>query len=683
MITLEQNLIYTFDPYEDRPWKEAVRAMHDDGVRIFSFLLPLPLAWRADGTYDFTLLDELHAEIFAEAPDSKLLPRVFLTTPDWWDERYPDELLKFSGPAPVVEQFSNEHQKLWRYETKMYHSTRNASIASRQWREDAGNALAAYVRFCRQHYPGRFIGFMPAYGTCGEWGTFGSYKNGRFGNSDFSKPAITAFRDFLRSKYHREFPDAMPPYKPELLATEIGSLRTPASYRHVMDYTECMSQQKIDAIDYFCGIVKQNDEEALAGVFGGGMMSLGSAAYMVHHNAAGFNFEELSNTKNVDFLSTPNSYFKRTAGVFSQTPVTATSRRKIFIAECDARTQLSGDGYGSDFNQFLFETGYNLCTGQGLLWWYDFGKGWYLPDEYRQCIRRLNEAVRKYRRGDCGVTARIAVVVSPENCGLTEGFSGYYRMFNRMLNEDISACGAPYDTITTDDIFELPPYQLYIFRDLFYADTDLRRRLREFFNRHHASCIWFHAAGCISFDRIAPESAESLTGIPVKMLQHTICSNSITLLHEHPICDGLKIPQALNGIEQSLTVWSPVIYADTQEFIGQIESVELPGMVFRQDGKRFDFWSAAPQIPPVMLRNLVEAAGIVPLASPQVQLFGNGQLLTLRNRSSQPVRLRSPGPLINILTGQIYSPVNAEVILPLAEGEAVILATGYQTIIRL
>lgn len=120
-------LIYTFDPYEDEPWRQALEDMYADGVRGISFLCPLPLAWREDGSFDFTLLDELTDEIFSIAPEAQLLPRAFLTTPDWWDARHEEELLKFDGPAPRVVKFHRSSQKLWRYEDKMYHATRNPS----------------------------------------------------------------------------------------------------------------------------------------------------------------------------------------------------------------------------------------------------------------------------------------------------------------------------------------------------------------------------------------------------------------------------------------------------------------------------------------------------------------------------------------------------------------------------
>ena len=60
-------LIYTFDPYDDRPYIDCLKSMYDQGVRIFSFLLPLAVAWKRDGC-DFSLLDELHDRIIESVP---------------------------------------------------------------------------------------------------------------------------------------------------------------------------------------------------------------------------------------------------------------------------------------------------------------------------------------------------------------------------------------------------------------------------------------------------------------------------------------------------------------------------------------------------------------------------------------------------------------------------------------
>lgn len=160
-------LIYTFDPYKNRPYLKSLESMYKHGVRLFTFLVPLPVAWDRPGEkYDFSLLDQVHDAIFAVAPEALLIPRVFMTTPDWWDEEYPEELIGFKTGRPAIPRMGSEELPLWKYNTKIYHDTKNPSMASRRWRKDASAALSAYVRHTWEKYPGRFIGYQPAYGTC-------------------------------------------------------------------------------------------------------------------------------------------------------------------------------------------------------------------------------------------------------------------------------------------------------------------------------------------------------------------------------------------------------------------------------------------------------------------------------------------------------------------------------------
>ena len=56
---MKNHILYTFDPFDDYPWEKSVQESYADGCRIFSFLYPLMIAWQEDGSYDFTLLDQL------------------------------------------------------------------------------------------------------------------------------------------------------------------------------------------------------------------------------------------------------------------------------------------------------------------------------------------------------------------------------------------------------------------------------------------------------------------------------------------------------------------------------------------------------------------------------------------------------------------------------------------------
>ena len=390
--------IYTFDPYEHRPWQECVKNMYEDGVRIFSYLCPLVLGWDVENEYDFVLLDKLHDTILELAPEALFMPRVFLTTPSWWDEKYPDGLIRFKNHPPRIKAWGNEHQNLWKYEAKMYHDTRNASIASTQWKQDAGKALEAFIKHSMNKYPGHFIAFHLAYGTCGEWGAFGSYKNGRFGCYDFSSPMLKTFQEFLINKYSDEaalrlawhspevsFNSAQPPSKLELLQTDYFTLKNPCLHQHCTDWFEHYSSTLCSAIEHFCSIVKKTSLlPTLTCVFGGGAMQVGASAYQLHFSYESLN--KLLEQVNLDIISCPNWYENRKDGVASQSPVASISANKLFIAECDVRAAVS-DATGftmsspasseEGLKRFCRDTFFNMSQGQGLLWWYDFGDGWF------------------------------------------------------------------------------------------------------------------------------------------------------------------------------------------------------------------------------------------------------------------------------------------------------------------
>jgi hypothetical protein len=399
--------MYTFDPYSDRPWQQSLQSMYASGVRIFSFLLPLPVAWKPNGGFDFSLLDELHDEILATAPDALLMPRVFLTTPTWWDQQHPEELIGFKGETPKIQTFGNENQPLWKYETKLYHSPFNPSLASRQWRQDAGLALAEYVRHTSAgKYAGHFAGYQIAYGTCGEWGALGSYKDNRFGNYDFSEPMLRCFRKLLQDRYADDahlqaawgvegvtLDSAEPPSKIEKLRTTTGILKDPTTSKRYRDWIDCYSDALFGAMIHFGQVIKAAaPRPALVGTFCGYFMQVGSSVYTNHF--AWNDPERIFRSDVIDIISTPNWYENRATGVCSQCCVATVARNKIFMAECDVRTHLGKNAELARTPEqgratFQRDTFYNLTQGSGHLWWYDFGRGWYLDKEIEKTVEAI------------------------------------------------------------------------------------------------------------------------------------------------------------------------------------------------------------------------------------------------------------------------------------------------------
>ncbi len=691
--------MHTIDPYEKRPYVEAVQSMYQQGVRLFSFLLPLPVAWLPDGGYDFTLFDALHKKLLSVAPEALFYPRVFMTTPDWWDETHPDELLGFRGEYPRINGSCSEPDNpLWKYEFKMYHSPSNPSIASKKWREAASDALAAYVKHTWEgDYAGHWFAYQIAYGCCGEWTPFGIYVQDRYGNYDFSKPMVESFRARLAGKYasdselRRAWNDrdvtletAEPPTKLQMLKTDVGVLKNPHDAGHYADWVEHYSRVFHDALIHFGRAAKDAAPvDVLTGSFAGYRLQVGCSAYV--GQLAHVDLDYLLESDAIDILSTPNVYHDRKKGVFSQAVVATIARKKIFLAENDVRTYKSGDsdygpGLDSKFSVMSFkrDTFYNFTQGGGHEWWYDFGLGWYLEPVYEDIICRLVKASKDITPADRQGQADVALVIDELSYCYTEGCSNYLQLSRQCVNEYLPRMGTSFDVITYDDMLQRDPYKLYIFRDLFYAPDARAAQVRSLLTNNNASALWLFASGMLGEESVDPEQAQKLTGIRLGLI-NTTTSHQVTLLNlSHPVTEGVGQIIGTKGNDDIRGVYGPIVYADDSEAqtLGQIESLQIPGMAFKRDGERFDCWIASPLLPPKLLGNLAREAGAHMYVESGVVIFGCGNLFSLQSDQECTIEFTPKMPVesvYNLLTAEAYPRSRKSFTIPIGKDDPVLV----------
>jgi len=692
--------MYTFDPYEERPYMEAVRSMYKQGVRLFSFILPLPVAWDQPGRYDFSLLDKVHDKIFNIAPKALVYPRVFMTTPNWWDEQNLDELIGFRGLRPEFPPFPNEDRPLWRYEMKMYHGTKNPSLASVKWRKDASEALAAYVRHTWEKYAGHFFGYQIAYGTCGEWGAFGSYFADQYGCYDFSKPMLKSFRAFLKSKYYAddalkeawnepsaEINTAQPPTKLQMHKTELGVFKNPLNCRHYIDWVDHYSSELYSSMIHFCRAAKQAAPvDILTGSFAGAApLQAGCSAYISQIALPGI--KQIPDSDAIDMLCAPNNYENRSRGVFSQVPVQSISGRKIFIAENDVRTFLANQEQGQfsagkdrsrSVASFKRDTFYNLTQGSGHLWWYDFGEGWYLDESFEDIISRLVNKFITISPADRYGQAEAALVLDEESLCYTEGSSQYFKLWRQELNEHLPRMGAPFDVITVQDMFDRKSYKLYFFRDMFYAPAAKTDKIRSFVEKADSSCVWFYAAGLLNESGIDPNGINRLTNINANILDFSTSQQLTVLNFNHVITKNVPKTEGTAGNDDLRGLYGPMVIAEDEraEILGEIESISKPGIAFKRQGKRFDAWFASPLLTPKLLANLAHEAGVHLYVEPGNIVFGAGNLISLQSDRTETVKFQFKGnveKIEDILADKIYICQNGVMFIDLIGGEPVLL----------
>ena len=258
------------------------------------------------------------------------------------------------------------------------------------------------------------------------------------------------------------------------------------------------------------------------------------------------------------------------------------------------------------------------------------------------------------------IQAEIAVVIDEHSNSYTEGNCGYFRQFRKLINQLLPHSGMPFDVITLDDMFKRAPYKLYIFRDLFHCNSSTRKKLRHFVKNHNSSCVWFYAAGTIDENGIETDNSYSLTNIKLKT-HNTITTSTVTLTNQkHSFCANLQLPLAFSDTSDINTIAAPVFSVNDPkaEILGQLESLELPGIACKYESGRFDLWSASPQLDSAFCANIARAANCRQQAPVGVMTFGSGSTRMFLSRDRLMAKIRwneATTTLLNPITGDIYS----------------------------
>ena len=301
----------TYAP-EERYFKEFA----DAGCEVYSFSTNLgngfgPPTWLGPDKWDFSELDARAHRVLAADPDGLIMPRILLSTPDWWNDANPNELMVLDDGSTAYDK-----DKSPRHAGRSY-----ASIASEKWRKDMADALRYMIEHIQNSdYANHMFGYMVTGLFTEEWYHWSS---GFEQVGDYSEHYVRVFRKWLRQKYgtveklrdawndpSADFNSAAIPSKAERFGDRAKTFRDPETEMKVIDFYLFHNEIIPDTIGSFAGVAKDaTGGTKVVGTFYGFMFEFcGDPEF--GHNA----MSKFIRSPNLDFMMVTASYGHRQLG---------------------------------------------------------------------------------------------------------------------------------------------------------------------------------------------------------------------------------------------------------------------------------------------------------------------------------------------------------------------------------
>ncbi len=502
--------------------------------------VPLPYWWTGIDTYDFTRIDKYVKILLDGHPERFFVPRLYMEPPLDWQKANPEELCVYWNGLATAEEISamvgTSYQDLngWDDDKKPYPDQRIAqqSFSSKRWIHDASIALKMVIEhFENGPYSKQFIGYMVAFGNCGECMWWGDWRNqGDPRKGDFGIGHKKRFYEWLMNKYGslEKLREAWG--LPELTAENL-TVPSPlerwsedgknlrgvllADDQRQVDCNEFHSDACFDAIEAFGKVIKETSGKA-SGCFYGYFQdeTAGYAGHLATKRAM--------TTSYVDFYSSPKGYHYCLAGEpgSSQAPGQSFSLKKLWIEENDCRSHHSDDedrkaDNAEDTETVFWREIYRALTfGQGF-WWMDIGgvhDDWYTDSRMVEMFRRQADFFKKQSRTERNGVAEVLFVEDEASCAHMTYLSGVQRSCRLRLERELRLCGIPVDHLRISDLLEsdMSRYKFIVFCHAFVMPKDLWQKILARIRRD-AHILWNYAAGLLdpSFN---PENQKAVTG---------------------------------------------------------------------------------------------------------------------------------------------------------------------------
>ena len=661
------------DPEHEESWaKYRVRRERLDEIGSYINTMGFPSFWVGIDTYDFSGLDKYMDALLKDYPNRMFVPRIPIDAPQDWLKAHPEEVCVYwNGPTTAEEirsMIGTPQQDLrgWDEDVKPYPNQLIArqSFSSKLWVRDGMKALQALVEHIENGpYAKQTIGYMPAFGNCGECMWWGDWRNqGDPRKGDFGISHKHHFFEWAKNKYgglenlrkawnmpdltEENLPIPTPPERWSENGKDLRGVLLADDQRQV-DCNEFHSDACFDAIEGFGKAIKEKVDKPV-GCFYGYFQdeTVGYAGHLATHRAM--------TTPYVDFYSSPKGYHYCLAGDpgASQAPGQSFAMKKLWIEENDCRSHHSADvtrkaANAEDTKTIFWREIYRALTFNQGFWWMDIAglsDDWYADDEMVKMFTRQREFFEKWSPIKRDGKAEIVFVEDEASCAHTTYISGPQRNLRLRLERELRLCGAPVDHLRISDLLELDlsRYKFVVFCHAFVLPKELWAKIQARL-RPDAHVLFNYAAGLLA-PEFSPENQKAVTGFetyetPGRM-HHKDLYRHIYWHATH------RCPQDYPLLAIKGEKGQEVLQATPEGHV-------LTARVERGDGKNIfaaDFTLRAP-----LIRTLLQAANVRFLAPEYCAVLADEKLIGFFPRFDVCFEYEFVGTWRNVITGEKVS----------------------------
>lgn len=404
------------------------------------------------GKADFSSVDETIQKILAVCPNAYIFPRIYVCMPQWWIDENPEETI----PVP--------------------HNKRRESLYSDKFREDASAMIKTLIEHFKSFDTADHIfGYQISGGNTQEW--FHLDLNGSY--CDYTLPY---FNRYLKNKY--------PDITPLTELPDIEKINTSAELqdKYLTEYLRFASEEVAKTIEILCKATKEAvNYKQIVGIFYGYTAEVADSLWGTHA------LNDILDSENIDFISSPNSYMDiRALGVDwpDMLPVDSVKLHgKMCFMESDIRTFLSrcpgecregSDPYSCYTNDVwrgpatdrlsVYSIRKSLArqlTQKHGLWWFDMFGHWYATDAMMQ---EMEVSLKLYERSlvdtPLEFNAEVALILDEKSYSQIGQKHPAY-LSGSLIRKSLGYAGVPYKFYLMDDFdkieWENSPFKAVVF----------------------------------------------------------------------------------------------------------------------------------------------------------------------------------------------------------------------------